>query len=157
MSTFVQHTDVMAQTEVAGVRLWEKIDDARVELDLTWGEVATRAGVARGTFDNIRKGRLPRPLTRKRIEDALGWARGSIRDVLEGGEPRVAWAIDPRTASAAELAERLEQHRADLIAEHGEERGLELFAQDYAQSLGARTLGVQERESGNAVISQDDA
>lgn len=133
--------------------LYEAIDDRRVELDLTWKELAVRAGISTTTFENVRHGRLPRKLTRRRIEDALGWTRGSINAILDGGKPALrGQAPDPRTASPEELAEALEQLREELIEEHGAERGLDLFAEDYQRLLSIRA---RERRKRDGQTSRD--
>lgn len=83
----------MEQTSSPRQRLAACMDTRREDLRLTWAEVAKKAGVSRETLRQIRNGEGEiRPLTRRGIEDALGWAPGSITAILAGGEPTLAGA-----------------------------------------------------------------
>jgi DNA-binding XRE family transcriptional regulator len=66
----------------------EKMDARRIELRLTWTQVAERAALNRDTLTAFRAGRgRPNPLTKRGVEDALEWASGSIDSIDGGGEP----------------------------------------------------------------------
>lgn len=139
-SSFVQHNGRMAQEGETLGRVWDHIDAARVELDLTWDELAERSGVARATFYNIQSGRTPAKLTRKKIEDAVGWSRGSIAKIMRGEEPTAKRVgVDPRTASADQLGELLEETRQQLVDDLGEDEGLDRFAELLHQTLTVRS------------------
>jgi hypothetical protein len=72
-------------------RLRTHIEDQVEALDITWAELARASGVPYETIRRVRDGN--RPITkdvRDRLEDGLGWARGSIRDILDGGDPTPA-------------------------------------------------------------------
>jgi transcriptional regulator with XRE-family HTH domain len=69
-------------------RLVEHLEARRLELRLTWTDLARDSGVTTQTLRQIRAGQAAmRPLTKVALEDALGWARGSIDATLRGGEP----------------------------------------------------------------------
>lgn len=71
--------------------LGEWMDRRRVELRLTWREVAERADLSIAGLNAIRNGtRNPTDLTRRGIEEALGWGGGSVTAVLAGGKPTTA-------------------------------------------------------------------
>lgn len=67
------------------------MEQRRIELRMTWGEVAAQSGITRAGLGMIRRGeRRPVPLTQARIEDALQWAPGSVEAILDGGKPTLA-------------------------------------------------------------------
>jgi transcriptional regulator with XRE-family HTH domain len=72
-------------------RLGEYIAAARTRLRLTQQQLAEQLDVSVKTVNNLEKGRTgpPRPGTRSKLEDTLGWTTGSVRAVLAGGEPTV--------------------------------------------------------------------
>jgi transcriptional regulator with XRE-family HTH domain len=72
-------------------RLGEYIAAARTRLRLTQQQLAEQLDVSVKTVNNLEKGRTgpPRPGTRSRLEDTLGWTTGSVRALLAGGEPTV--------------------------------------------------------------------
>ncbi|MFK8844755.1 helix-turn-helix domain-containing protein [Streptomyces sp. Ac-502] len=85
-------------------RLAEAIRTAREERNLTQVEVADAADVSESTVQNLESGidrtRLPPSLAK--IEPVIGWAPGSGKTVLEGGEPtRVPMAVVDAAAPAA--------------------------------------------------------
>lgn len=72
------------------------MEDRRVSLGLRWADVADLAGTTTETLRQARFGDGEiRPLTRRGIEDALGWARGSVAAVLAGGQPTVTTEVAP--------------------------------------------------------------
>lgn len=74
-------------------RLAQYLEDRRVELGFRWTDVAERAGLSTETLRQIRQTNSDiRPLSRKGLEDALKWSRGSIAAILRGDEPTVAHA-----------------------------------------------------------------
>jgi DNA-binding XRE family transcriptional regulator len=145
----------MTQAGEALERVWQYIDTARVELDLTWDELARISGVTRATYYNIQAGRNPTKLTRKKIEDALDWGRGSIAKIIKGEEPiRLRGTIDPRTASAEQLGELLEQSRESFIEELGEEAGMHAFAELFQRTMTIRARKGQPGESTTSIDSE---
>ena len=72
-------------------RLDQAIEARAIELDLSYIQLAERAGISDVSLRNFRKGRGNlRPRNQRRLETALGWAPGSIGDVLAGGSPTLA-------------------------------------------------------------------
>lgn len=76
-------------------RLADLMNQRRLELRLTWDEVARTAGIHRETLRVIRSGSGSlRDLTKSGIENALEWRPGSIDAILEGRDPAVAGAAE---------------------------------------------------------------
>jgi transcriptional regulator with XRE-family HTH domain len=72
-------------------RLGKAIADARRASDCTQEQFADAIGVKRGALQNIERGKIKTVTTTLRvIESKLGWAKGSIEAVLEGGDPQGA-------------------------------------------------------------------
>lgn len=71
-------------------RLAQHMDERRIDLGLRWADVADLAGLTPEGLRGVRRGDGElRGLTRRGIEDALQWSRGSVQTVLAGGEPSV--------------------------------------------------------------------
>ena len=69
-------------------RLADLMDQRRVDLRLTWREVAEAGGISYEALRAARSGPGDiRLLTQAAIEDGLHWERGSIARTLAGGEP----------------------------------------------------------------------
>lgn len=69
------------------------MNQRRLELRMSWTEVARSAGMSISGLGFIRRGeREPIALSRAKLEDALWWQAGSIDAILEGGEPMPAKA-----------------------------------------------------------------
>ena len=99
-------------------RLDRAMDERRVELRMSWRDVAQAAGISEAALRTIRRGRhVPTDLTAARIEDALQWQPRTVRSILSGdGEPApmtLAEIADKRAQLLAALAEldALEQGR----------------------------------------------
>jgi hypothetical protein len=74
-----------ARRRLAGI-----MDERRLDLGLTWKEVAIRGGLSYEAVRALRTGDEgnPEPLTLRKIDRGLEWMPGSSRRVLyEGGEP----------------------------------------------------------------------
>jgi ABC-type nitrate/sulfonate/bicarbonate transport system substrate-binding protein len=75
-------------TPEARQRLNDLMDARRLELGIPWREVATRAGISYEALRALRAGPGgTADLTARKIDAALGWAPGSVRAILDGGEP----------------------------------------------------------------------
>lgn len=69
-------------------RLDEALDERRVDLDLTWRELADAARMSEPALRAIRRGTYtPSRRTKRRLEQAMNWQPGSIDAIFEGGEP----------------------------------------------------------------------
>jgi len=97
-------------------RLDREIDAARLDLGLSWVELAAQARVSDVSLRNFRKGRgNPSPLSKRRIEDVLGWGHGSIDAVLAGGELiPVQPAVEDLAARVRDLEAQLAEMQAAL-------------------------------------------
>lgn len=81
-----QETDAAARS-----RLAQLMDERRVQLGLTWNEVAERASLTKEGLRTVRTGtRKIMPLTKGGIEVALAWQQGSVDAILAGGTPEDA-------------------------------------------------------------------
>lgn len=113
-------------------RLDAAMDARRLDLGLTWQEVAQAASISPATLRAMRAGtNMPSALTRRRLEDALRWERGSIQAILDGGDPTPVDApanpapgadLDRRLAMARELLARA-QELLDEAGDRRQERG----------------------------------
>jgi transcriptional regulator with XRE-family HTH domain len=106
----------------------------RVELRLTWRQLATRAGVSYETLRAIRKGESAGgELSKANIEQALLWGQGSIASVEAGGDPlplqeaaehpapTAAEEVDPRSeAIMTILADLPPRVQADVMRRLGD-------------------------------------
>lgn len=69
-------------------RLARLMEERTRELDMTWQDVAAAGGPAVRTLNNIRNGRsVPDHATRPKLDAALRWQPGSVRAILDGGDP----------------------------------------------------------------------
>jgi transcriptional regulator with XRE-family HTH domain len=69
--------------------LGQLVRERRTELGLTQAEIHSAGGPSAATLYLIETGRRGsyRPQVLRRLERALGWRAGSVRRVLEGGQP----------------------------------------------------------------------
>ncbi|MEV1201687.1 hypothetical protein [Microbispora rosea] len=82
------------QTETARERLAELMDRRREELGLLWNDVADRAGLTKEGLRTVRFGTgKMRPPTKRGLEEALQWKRGSIDRYLETGDASALEAL----------------------------------------------------------------
>ncbi|HET9207891.1 MAG TPA: helix-turn-helix domain-containing protein [Burkholderiaceae bacterium] len=102
-----------AMTEDRTKLFWGKlaaaIRSAREARGLSQEALAALAGVSEGSVQNLEAGkprsRMPRTLSK--VEPHLGWAEGSARAVLDGGEPTLASVT--RQGSAGAQSDRLRE------------------------------------------------
>lgn len=72
-------------------RLDEAMNKRRLELRMTWRELAETADISYTALRAIRRGSYrPTELTAQALDRALQWAPGSVYAVLDGGEPATA-------------------------------------------------------------------
>lgn len=92
------------RTTLHWAELAAAIRSAREARGLTQPKLAELAGVSEGSVQNLESGK-PRnrmPQTLAKIEPHLGWAAGSGRAILDGGEPTAATVGDAEDLAAAE-------------------------------------------------------
>lgn len=79
----------MPNAPEARQRLADLMEDRRAELELRWQDVADAAKLSLKTLYSARQpdGGAISPLTQRRIEIGLRWEHGSVRRILEGGDP----------------------------------------------------------------------
>ncbi len=77
----------MGQELTPRERLAQLLEDRRLDLDMDWTEIAEGAGISTETLRQIRFGSGGSARTFRNIEKVVGWARGSIANTLDGGEP----------------------------------------------------------------------
>ncbi|GGL56437.1 hypothetical protein [Planomonospora parontospora] len=98
----------MDERETPRRRLARLMTERRDELGLYWNDVAGRAGLTKEGLRSVRGGAgTMRPPTKRGIEAALRWTRGSVDRILEGGAPvaleeetTVAGAVVPPVSPA---------------------------------------------------------
>jgi transcriptional regulator with XRE-family HTH domain len=74
------------------MRLADAVRERRAHLGLAQGELADRGGPSIVTVGQIERCQIARPqaATLRRLDDSLGWTRGSASRVLAGGVPEIA-------------------------------------------------------------------
>ena len=96
-------------------RLDRAMEERRLDLDLSWNDVASEAKLSPATLRAIRRGNSqPEPLTKRRIEKVLRWASGSIDAIYASGEPTPLDEPASNEPSVAELADRLAALEAEF-------------------------------------------
>lgn len=104
-------------TPEARQRLAGLMEERRLDLELTWREVALRAGLSYESVRALRAGDEgnPQPLTLRKIDKGLEWRPGSSRRILyEGG--------DPEDVLSPEERRTLERYARPVSAPEGERR-----------------------------------
>ena len=107
----------------------EAMNRRRLELGMTWRQVAAAAGISYETLRSVRKGDTAGgELTLSSIERALGWTRGSFAAIDAGGQPGLGdSAAEPPQAATTRQPPSLEQElelAARLMAAQIRELGL---------------------------------
>jgi len=78
----------------AWARLGRILKQTREHAGISQDELATRAGVSNASVQSAEYGKPPKgrmPPTIGKIARALGWGRGAVEAVLEGGQPSGEW------------------------------------------------------------------
>jgi hypothetical protein len=103
----------MASQSEARQRLAVLMDKRRLDLRLTWQDVAEQGDVSLRALANARTGDSEiRPLTRRGIEAGLQWEAGSVDRTLDGGYP-VPEEEDPLPLSP-ELEKTMRHHLSEV-------------------------------------------
>src|SRR5262252_4141700 len=66
------------------------MDARRLELGLTWRQVADRAGISYETIRQLRAGKHVRALTARKLDGALQWAPGTVWEMMHGSHANPA-------------------------------------------------------------------
>ena len=113
-------------------RLGDLIRARRRDLGLyTVVDAARRADISRDTLAKVEAGEKAKPVTYRKLEQALEWTPGSIDRILDGGEPTLVRppAHDPRpepqhrpvlAEETVALIRQLTLENAELRAQVGE-------------------------------------
>lgn len=109
----------MASQSEARRRLAALMDQRRLDLHLTWQDVAERGGVSLRALANARTGDSPiRPLTQAGIETGLQWEDGTVEIILAGGDPVPAapagFVSDEMVKAARPFADKIWQKLLNL-------------------------------------------
>ena len=95
--------------ETPDTALGRLMDEQRNELGLLWEDVAELSGLSRQTLFDIRKGHVDyhrmRSRTRRKIEQAFQWERGSIEEFVLTGKRPVSVLVDDEEESRVPGAE----------------------------------------------------
>lgn len=118
-------------------RLNAAMEERRLELNLEWRDIAKHGGLAYETLRALRRTGRASALSKRRIENGLLWAPGSIDSVLAGGDPAVA--AGARVDGYAVRAEDLEM----LIAETEDE--LRTLSPKYESNRASLTEHLEKR------------
>lgn len=121
-------------------RLNDALEARRLELRLTWREVARKAEITSEGLRGIRNGASGRVLTRRKLEDALGWPGGEIDRILAGPQ------LDP---TDAELAAMTVDEAKAYIIRVGKARGVEAAKQARRRIQEAWDRALLVEEPGN--------
>lgn len=86
----------VAATETPWHRLARYVRERREDLGYTQSELHAAGGPSVASLVLIEGAKRDsyKPQTVKRLETSLGWARGSVRDVLAGREPALAPIVE---------------------------------------------------------------
>jgi hypothetical protein len=100
------------------------LDQQRLALGLGWRELAQQAGVSYEAVRALRKSGVSSSLTKRRLEEALGWIPGSIDALLHGGTATIVVDDDPpprgQTAATIEELEAIRQQLEEALRRLGE-------------------------------------
>ncbi|MGW5876705.1 helix-turn-helix domain-containing protein [Nocardiopsis terrae] len=78
----------------------QAMDQRRLTLGMRWRDLADHTGMSGQALRDIRRGRsAPRELTVRQLEEALGWAPGSVHRILEGGDPELLGEVHSEAAT----------------------------------------------------------
>lgn len=119
-------------------RLGHYVRERRLHLRLTQHDVAAAGGPSIATIRNIEAATHDsyRGRTLNQLEDVLGWERGSVDAILNGGEPRLKTEPQP-AASAPPPAPPVDTKTlGDLLIERGLRRPDELVLSDHYRIAG---------------------
>lgn len=110
----------MNAPENGPARLDFYVSERLAVLHMTRAELARRGGPNRSTLHKSTTGsRSMSPATLARLDEALGWAPGSARAVLDGGEPVTPQHHDASAHTVLVAAEGLIRDAGVILADAG--------------------------------------
>jgi transcriptional regulator with XRE-family HTH domain len=87
-------------------RLGKLMAQRRMELNMSKRATAEAAGISINTYQRVEDGSPVRDVTYAKIENALGWAAGSVHEILDGAnEPVVISSSSGRGTVVARVPE----------------------------------------------------
>lgn len=129
-------------------RLDKAMNARRLELRMTWRELAQAAQISYEALRAIRKGDYrPTELRARTLDEALQWAPGSVYVVLDGGDPLT---IEMQTA----IQRAADDHAGSHVATREAEARQAAPTLDQELELAGRLMAAQVRELG---LSPEDA
>jgi hypothetical protein len=141
-------SDLFRQNIVMADANWERLGDYVVARRAALGMRDRRAfaaatGVTDRTLGKLENGKRVSASTLGAVENQLGWAPGSCRRILAGGEPAVA----PGGASHSEYEDPTLQHIAETPGLPPDVvRGLIALARNWRDQADERDLGEEGRQ-----------
>lgn len=108
----------MTAFEVADLqRLARVVTERRLELRLGIQPAAAQAGMSKDTWKRVEAGQVVRATTYTAMDRALGWAAGSCRRVIEGGDPVAVEGVagSPGVQKSPIPPEALEGQARDVV------------------------------------------
>lgn len=100
--------------------IWQRIDDRRIELGVSWKRIEREGNVSQRTLYKMRDDgtELKSPAKRSSLSRALGWSSDSIDRLLNGQEPlaadRLIAAPHERVEAAAQWDETMRRIKRDF-------------------------------------------
>lgn len=132
-------------------RLDKVMNARRLELRMTWRELAQAAEVSYEALRAIRKGDYrPAELTARALDEALQWMPGSVYAVLDGGEPVTV-------ETQASLEQAASEHADGRAAAREAEARQTAPTLDQELELASRLMAAQVRELGLSPEDADEA
>lgn len=103
-------------------RVHDSMTARRDELGMSQQDLANAAGVGLSSVGRLERGQIIAPKIEKRIEEALGWRRGSIDAIRAGREPTLLDEPEPEPepehdedAELREMAHSIQQVAEELL------------------------------------------
>lgn len=150
---------MFAVTETQRNPIDQAIDARRRQLGWRWKDVYDRSGLSQETVRQIRHGLRDEAArttdSEPRLEDALGWTRGSIQAIREGGRPTLADDSSRHLAAVDQPAETY----PDVVGDDPFFQHIWDYAAPEAERIGAiqGVLLVRQLASGRQAGAMDES
>ena len=110
----------MPARPAARQRLADLMERRRLDLGLTWREVAEAGNISYEVIRAIRHGAGQiRPLSKRGIEVGLGWAGGSVESIIDGGDPVIAGSVTAAPEPSRETPDSGDDAAGAIVAGNG--------------------------------------